>query len=431
MVKLPIEYTDRKVTPFGGMRLMKDLLDKLKIREYLKELDLPKKGSNRAYEAYEIIEGFWLSIWTGASRFIHADWLRYDKVLQEIFGFKRMPSQSTYSRFFAKFSWKRNAEVFPKIQKWFLENINIGPVTIDLDSTVITRYGNQEGAKKGYNPRKPGRKSHHPLIAFLAQTRMVVNAWMRPGNTASLSNSIGFLTETLEILREKTIGLIRADSGFYSDKILSFLEGKNLHYIVAAKFYKLIRWEVGTKTQWTEITPGIDSAQFFYKGRRHIVVRKDIKKRPQSSGKELFLFDEEYSTYRYSCYVTNLDLPADQIWSIYKLRADCENRIKELKYDFGADQFCLKSFWATEAAFRFIMVAYNLMSLFRHIAIQSSRLSTMRTIKAYCFALGAWISNHSNRRVLKISLPVKKRLWMDGLFSKINDSGPPFSFSIA
>ena len=47
---------------------------------------------------------------------------------------------------------------------------------VDFDSTVITRYGNQEGSAKGYNPTKKGRKSHHPLMAFVSQTRMVANA---------------------------------------------------------------------------------------------------------------------------------------------------------------------------------------------------------------------------------------------------------------
>ncbi|MBD3843422.1 MAG: transposase, partial [Campylobacterales bacterium] len=52
-----------------------------------------------------------------------------------------------------------------------------------------------------------------------------------------------------------------------------------------------------------------------------------------------FLFEEPI--YRYSAYVTNIELPVDQIYNIYNTRADCENRIKELKYDFGADNFCL------------------------------------------------------------------------------------------
>lgn len=431
MVNLPIEYSSQKVTPFGGMRLMKDLLDKLQIREFLKTLDLPARGSNRAYPAHEIIEGFWLSIWTGASRFIHADWLRYDTTLQQIFGFKKMPSQRTYSRFFGKFNWNRNTEVFTKLNQWFLDKIDIGPITVDLDSTVITRYGDQEGSKRGYNPRKPGRNSHHPLMAFLSQTRMVINAWMRPGNTASMTSCIEFLKETLDVLKNKAVGLIRADSGFYSGKILTFLEEKGIKYIIAVKFYDLIKWEIKNISQWSEITNGIHSSQLYYKDRRYIVVRKNILTRPKASGR-ILLFDEaEIPRYRYSCYVTNLDLPGSEIWNLYKLRADCENRIKELKYDFGIEQFCLKSFWATEASFRFIMVAYNLMSLFRHIAVQSKTLASMRTIKAYCFALGAWIANHANRKVLKISLPVEKRSWMDGLFSQISDSDPPYSFANA
>ncbi len=55
--------------------------------------------------------------------------------------------------------------------------------------------------------------------------------------------------------------------------------------------------------------------------------------------------------------VTNLDLPLDQVWNIYNTRADRDNRIKELNEDFDLEKFCLKDFWATEASFRFIMVA--------------------------------------------------------------------------
>jgi len=57
--------------------------------------------------------------------------------------------------------------------------------------------------------------------------------------------------------------------------------------------------------------------------------------------------------------------------NLYNGRADYENRIKELKIDFGPGNFCLRDFWATEASFKFIMVTYNLMSLFRHFALSS------------------------------------------------------------
>jgi hypothetical protein len=47
------------------------------------------------------------------------------------------------------------------------------------------------------------------------------------------------------------------------------------------------------------------------------------------------------------------------------MRADAENRIKELKYDFGADSFNIQNFYATEAALNFVMMAYKFISLFR------------------------------------------------------------------
>lgn len=55
-------------------------------------------------------------------------------------------------------------------------------------------------------------------------------------------------------------------------------------------------------------------------------------------------------------------------------RSHSQNRIRELKQDFGLDAFCLQDFWATEASFRFIMAAYHLISLFRHFALNSQHV---------------------------------------------------------
>lgn len=434
MVNLPIEYSDKQVTPFGGMCLMKRFIDQTGIREDLGKLNLPQPGSNCGYAPEQIIESFWLSIWTGASRYIHCDWLRYDKTLQDIFGWDRMPSQSTYSRFFGKFSQSRNTEVFPVLQKRFFDQIGVENITVDFDSTVITRYGEQEGSAKGYNPNKRGRNSHHPLMAFVSQTRMVANAWMRPGNTADSSSCKYFMEETFqEVLKDKRIGLVRGDSGFYTEELLDYLESAPYNYIIAARMYPNVKHAVGGLQEWVELSKGIHLNEMRFehekgKSRRYILVRKQVEIRPEATGKILF---EDLPGYRYSCYVTNLDLPLDQVWNVYNSRADCENRIKELKQDFGLENFCLKDFWATEASFRFIMVAYNLMSLFRHFALNHHNRATLRTLKTYCFAIGAWTVHHANRKVLKIALPVKRRSWLDGIFSQIANNSPPYSYAIA
>ena len=51
--------------------------------------------------------------------------------------------------------------------------------TLDLDSTVFERYGEQEGSLKGHNPRKHGRPSHHPLLAVLSEAHFLLHGWLR------------------------------------------------------------------------------------------------------------------------------------------------------------------------------------------------------------------------------------------------------------
>jgi hypothetical protein len=438
MQNIRYEFVEKPVTAWGGMRMMKELVDRTGIKGFMEKLPLPKPGSNRGYSPVQIIESFWVSVSIGASRFTHSAWLRYDKVLKDIFGWKEAPSQSTYSRFFGKFSWKLNNEIFVSLQQWFFENIKAEAITVDLDSTVMTRYGQQEGSKVGYNPQKPGRASHHRLIAFMAETRMVINAWLRPGNTVALSNIKGFLEERFEILSKIKIGLVRADSGFYSEKFLRYFEEKQINYIVAVKFFKPIKHMLEGLSGWISLKDGIQIKEVRYKAigwkeqRRFIVVRKDIKKYPKSTGK-LMLFEDSQlpPIYRYSVFVTNLELPAEQIWNIYKDRGDAENRIKELKYDFAIDGFSMKKFWATEAAFRMVMVSYNLMSLFRQMVLQDKTQATLNSLKFKCFALGSWIVKSSREKLLKISTAGRKRLWLEGLFSKVSQLSPPYSFSNA
>ena len=69
-------------------------------------------------------------------------------------------------------------------------------------------------------------------------------------------------------------------------------------------------------------------------------------------GKTLSLFadDPALQGWRYGAILTDSSLPAVEAWRLYRGRADCENRIKELKTDFCLDSFVLHDFWDTEAA---------------------------------------------------------------------------------
>jgi hypothetical protein len=174
------EYTDKMVTPWGGMKEMKELINKSGIREKMSEFGLPEGKSNNSIAALDIVESFWVSIWIGCYRFSHTAVVRLDEVLRQIFGWKRVASGTTFGRFFKKFTPSLSHEFFPSLFSWWFKQLKFDNYTLDVDSSVITRYGNQEG-KRGYNPNKRGRNSHHPLFAFVSDLRMVANCWLRSG----------------------------------------------------------------------------------------------------------------------------------------------------------------------------------------------------------------------------------------------------------
>ena len=317
------------------------------IRKKLLELVLPQVKSNNSIDAISIIESFWVSIWIGCFRFSHAAMVRLDEVLRQLFGWKRVASGTTFGRFFKKFTPSLNHAVFIELNSWFFEQLQFDNYTLDVDSSVITRYGEQEGSKKGYNPTKRGRNSHHPLFAFINDIRMVANCWNRSGNTGSSSNCIHFLEETFAILKNKKVGLFRADSGFCSETIMKFIEDKQIAYVMSCKLYARLQSTIYDIKNWQAIGMGIWITEIEFKQgnwskpRRIIIIKQQEEVRKKTTGKKLTsLFkledidkDKVFKT-RYHAFVCNQTLPAIEIWEQYKRRGDAENRIKELKEDF-------------------------------------------------------------------------------------------------
>lgn len=196
---------------------------------------------------------------------------------------------------------------------------------------------------------------------------------------------------------------------------------------------------IGATTNWIVLDTGIEICEEIYqsaswkKPRRIVIVRQQINDRPEAPGKQLSLFPEEelHKNYRYSAYVTNMKLAPAEIWRIYRGRGDAENRIKELKYDFGFDSFNLEGFYATEAALTFVMIAYNLMSLFRLFLLQEKTQKTLSTLRYRTFAIGAYFEKAGDNLVLKIALTKKRRAWFKGLWSYSKVFKYPFQFSNA
>jgi hypothetical protein len=424
-MKFELSFTDKEITPWGGMVFLKQMLDKIGFQEQIKNCEfLPASQSNNSYKKEVLLESFITSIWCGANRFLHTEITRSDRALGKIFDWKKAPGQDAYKRYFGKFTQSINQQVGHHFFSYFFQSLQLNYFTLDIDSSVITRYGQQEGAKKGYNPKKKGRNSHHPIIAFVNDVKMVANFWLRSGNSSSANNFVGFLEDTLSVFGDKKVGLLRLDSGFFSKDIMDYLEQKQLKYIVAAKFTHPIQHLIDKQDFWIQVDDGIEicdkqyQANSWQKTRRIVVVRQKISRRPEATGRTLSLFpdDEIHRNYRYSAYITNNEYAATDVWRNYRQRGDAENRIKELKADFGADSFNLKEFYPTEAALLFSMIAYNLMSIFRMFVLQEKTQKTLSTLRYRTFAIGAYFEKAGDTIKLKIALTKKRRKWFVGIW---------------
>jgi len=145
--------------------------------------------------------------------------------------------------YFRRFSQAEIERFWRPLWRWLIGRLPglAGGYSLDLDSTIFARHGTQQqGAARGYNPRRPGRLSHHPLLAVLAEANFVLHAWLRSGNSGSGQGAAQFLSEALSLLGSAyRVRCVRADSGFYADIFLSFLEQRALPYIVVARLTSL------------------------------------------------------------------------------------------------------------------------------------------------------------------------------------------------
>jgi len=173
-----VKFTSREVSAWGGLALLKRMLDGMGFKAALQSWDLPQPGSNRGYAPEQLIEQMIVSIWCGAARFVHADITRLDTTLMRLFGWGRAAGHKAIVRLFQRFDQASATRVQMSSYQWLFNKLGLAGVTLDVDSSVLTRWGSQiEGGAKGYNPKHHGRASHHPLLAFVANWRLVANFW--------------------------------------------------------------------------------------------------------------------------------------------------------------------------------------------------------------------------------------------------------------
>jgi hypothetical protein len=405
--RLILRETQRAVTPYGGIAVFISFLDKIGFAEAIRQHMPIRWKSPNHIDPTSTFTAFLMSVLVGARRFAHAGLLRGDRALHALLGMHRFPTDDTIRNLFRAFGMGEVQRFYEPMAEWLMQRLpsREDGYSLDLDSTVFERYGKQEGSLKGHNPRKHGRPSHHPLLAVLSEAHFLLHGWLRSGNCGTSRGVEEFLKEALALLGQRVkIRLLRADSGFFDDKLLSFLEQRLLPYIVVAKLTLWVKREAQRVEQWTMLDADYAVGEFRLKltgwsmERRFVVIREQVREGRDSMGRRLI----DVPGYTFRVFVTSCDAAPQEIWRDYNRRADMENRIAELKHDLGADGFCLQQFFATEAAFRAVLLLFNLLSEFQRAAgLPIYRAPA--TIRTQILTCGAILGRTGRRLVIHLS----------------------------
>ncbi len=320
-------------------------------------------------------------------------------------GGERFPSDDTIRNFFLRFSQAHVEAFWRPLWRWLVRLVQCptGGFALDLDSTVFCREGQQEGARKGFNPKCKGRHSHHPL---LAEAPFILHGWLRSGNTGAARGVVPFLQEALTLLPEGTwLRTVRADSGFFDGAFLDFLEERALPYVVVARLTTTLKRKCAGIQNGTALDEHHDAGEFIVKlfgwskERRFVVVRERMRESKAAVGRKLL----DVPGYTFRVWVTNRSQDAVTLWRDYNGRACVEPRIEELKHDLAADGFCLQPFYATESAFLAVLFTFNLLSLYQHQTTPTAAYRQPGTLRVAVFLCGAVLGMMGREVVLKLS----------------------------
>src|ERR1051325_5054821 len=156
-------FDSKSLTASGRLLPVGTLLEKLRFRQ-LVEVTLTVKRQTRAMPAYQFILAMVLACYVGFSRLHHMRFLQREPMLTGILGVLRLPPQCTFLRFLASLHGSVAGQLL-EVQRrmrqrvWEATNVRLSAVVLDTDTTVHTLFGDQMGARKGYNPKNKGKKS--------------------------------------------------------------------------------------------------------------------------------------------------------------------------------------------------------------------------------------------------------------------------------
>ncbi len=271
-------------------------------------------------------------------------------------------------------------------------------LVIDVDSFVGEVHGYlKQGASFGYTKKR----GYHPLLASRAETGEVLHVRLRKGAANTQRGILRFTDELIarvERAGASGVKLLRADSGFWNNKLFTRLEKAGWQYSIGVRMTQPVVALVAqiAEHDWTAIDdyPKSGEAQIaetILGGRRLIVRRVRIV----GVQAELFPFWQHYP------FATNRSEAIQLVEAEHRQHAVVELCIRDLKDQalehFPSGQFNANSAWTVIAC-----LAHNLLRWTEQLGLPTTTIRTARTLRRRLLALPGRLTSHAGHWTLHL-----------------------------
>jgi hypothetical protein len=402
-----IAFSHGGLTHYGGILFFSEFTRVLQLRRFLtRHLWYPRR--NQRYTLSQMIMALVYPVILGLDRLETASFLRSNGTFQYLTGLQSYPDPQSLRRFLLQAA-PEFREQLHRLNDRLLQQFIHWPdhrsrLILDLDSTVVTVFGRQEGAAVGYNPRYRGKRSYDPLLCLEANSSFLWDAELRRGDAGTWAGSVELLASCfLSVPSDIRELRVRADAGFGYHPVLEMLEARPAQYAVVARMTAPLKRAL-RGLGYERLNPRWEIAEFEHRAsdwprsRRCIVARRLI----EETEPEPTLFTLE--RYLYRAWFTSLPLTPAGVWHFYDGRAGMETRIRELREDYALRKIPTRAFAANALYLEVVRLAYNLVTAFQRMCLPEEWQSlTLSKLRHRLFWLPGELIRPQNRPTLRLA----------------------------
>jgi hypothetical protein len=374
----PYEECSERLTAFGGLLALVKFLDLIGFEKSFQKRFVPPKRVPKL-GGYRMMLGMLMLLFIGFQRLWHFTYIRGDAMLCGILRVTMLPAVTTFWRYLCSLSIMQSQSLLRlggelRRRVWELCEYRPKRVTVNIDTTVSTVYGQIEGARKGHNTKHRGKKGLRPVLCFLSDTREYLCGDQRRGQTMKneevarqIRRFRGQLPDCVEQVR------VHGDGEFIGWESVKACQEQGFFYTFGNKRcdppFPEKGWYRHGDHEYNECEY---QPMGWEESSRFVVMR--IRKEDRGD-RQLKLLESE--NYVYRAFATNETMRPHNVIGQYDPRADAENLIGEAQRE-GVLAIPSRKFQAHHAFFQIVMLAYNLWRWMKMLAAHAQQKDQAR-----------------------------------------------------